>query len=333
MPNSGNSEHRAMGWAAIGGALMGVGALAGISLGVWAAGSHLWSDVYFLAGFVAALVLTLLGFYVLIAEFIGGAGPVSFPLPPTRLERAQRRSRIRENARYPKRSGAEADHEREQRLVALYREGEQARARILLSGALIAGDLLYGRASQRQVEREQWARDWDRRVLDALADDARPKWAAAGTLPASKLDYVTTIAGVRTFLAEKLACLREIISGSGADQSKPPKSELTSSLAHAEIKQCELRPREPYLEQAISTGENFARLILQAQLQRSGRGPTAESRRQLYNLAASVDAWGQANRAPDQAPRYSGDVSADLDRLQVFVATELARLRTGREGK
>lgn len=76
-----------MGWAAIGGALMGVGALASISFGLWGAGSHLWADVYFLAGFAAALLLGLLGFYVLIAEFIGNVGPVTLWLPPTRHER------------------------------------------------------------------------------------------------------------------------------------------------------------------------------------------------------------------------------------------------------
>ncbi|HEY2767239.1 MAG TPA: hypothetical protein VGI76_03225 [Solirubrobacteraceae bacterium] len=207
-------EHRAMGWAAIGGALMGVGALAGISLGVWGAGAHLWSDDYFLAGFAAALLLTLLGFYVLIAEFIGGVGPIKFPLPPTRFERAQQRAQRRKPVERTKQSAtgpgilpAEAD----QRLVALYREGEQLRARILLSGASIPSDLVYGRASQRQVEGEQWARNWDERVLDALAADLRQKWTDAGMLPIDKLDYVTTIAGVRAFLGKKLECLREII--------------------------------------------------------------------------------------------------------------------------
>jgi hypothetical protein len=80
-----------MGWAAIGGALMGVGALAGISLGVWGAGSHLWSDDYFWAGFLAALILAPLGFYVLIAEFIGNIGPITLRLPATRYEREAKR--------------------------------------------------------------------------------------------------------------------------------------------------------------------------------------------------------------------------------------------------
>jgi len=85
MPNSENrSEHRAMGWAAIGGALVTIGGTVGAGLAFWGATSHLWGDDYFLAGFVVACLLTALGVYVLVAEFIGG-----LPLPPTRYERAQ----------------------------------------------------------------------------------------------------------------------------------------------------------------------------------------------------------------------------------------------------
>ena|ERR1700680_3624207 len=80
VPNG--SEHRALGWASIGGALVGVGALAGVSFGLWGAGEHLWGDDYFLAGFAASLLITMLGLYVLLAEFIGGIGPIRLPLPP-----------------------------------------------------------------------------------------------------------------------------------------------------------------------------------------------------------------------------------------------------------
>ena len=81
------SEHRATGWAAIGGALVAIGAPTGLGLGLYGASSHLWGHEVFLAGFILACVLTTIGVYVLIAEFIGGIGPLRFPLPPTRLER------------------------------------------------------------------------------------------------------------------------------------------------------------------------------------------------------------------------------------------------------
>lgn len=76
-----------MGWAAIGGASVSIGAAIGAALGIWGASSHLWGDDYFLAGFALACLLMTIGVYVLIAEFFGGVGPLRFPLPPTRHER------------------------------------------------------------------------------------------------------------------------------------------------------------------------------------------------------------------------------------------------------
>jgi hypothetical protein len=191
------SEHRAMAWASIGGAAVVIGATAGVGLAVWGATSHLWSDDLFVAGFVVACAMTALGLYVLIAEFIGGIGPLRFPLPPTRHEREAKHALPSGSAPLPLSSGAgtsppahapqivhvptshyqagklvaqhsrvadvaspapeegqsapsDTDRELEQRLVALYREGEQLRAHLLLSGTLILGDLVHGRASQRQ---------------------------------------------------------------------------------------------------------------------------------------------------------------------------------------
>jgi hypothetical protein len=83
------SEHRAMAWTAIGGALVAIGVPVGVGLAMWGATSHLWGDGFFLAGFIGACLLVALGVYVLVAEFIGGIGPLSFPLPRTRHERAQ----------------------------------------------------------------------------------------------------------------------------------------------------------------------------------------------------------------------------------------------------
>lgn len=78
-----------MAWTAIGGALVAIGVPVGVGLAMWGATSHLWSDEFFLAGFIVACLLTALGVYVLIAEFFGGMGPIRFPLPPTRHERAE----------------------------------------------------------------------------------------------------------------------------------------------------------------------------------------------------------------------------------------------------
>lgn len=85
-----------MGWAAIGGALVVIGASVGAALATWGAGSHLWGDDAFLAGFAAAAALTGLGVYALVGEFIGG-----LPLPPTRYERSRAapRQAEREDAR------------------------------------------------------------------------------------------------------------------------------------------------------------------------------------------------------------------------------------------
>jgi hypothetical protein len=74
-----------------------------------------------------------------------------------------------------------------ERLTTLYYEGEQLRARILLSASALPSDFLQGTANQRQVARERLAQGWDKRVLNALADDSRPKWIAAGVLPKHKL--------------------------------------------------------------------------------------------------------------------------------------------------
>jgi len=97
-------------------------------------------------------------------------------------------------------------------LVDLYEEGERLRAWLLTSSAFLPGDLLRGAARKRQVERERVARDWDRRVHDALPEAARARWSEAGTLAAHPLDHVSTITGVREFIADKLKCLREIVS-------------------------------------------------------------------------------------------------------------------------
>jgi hypothetical protein len=105
-------------------------------------------------------------------------------------------------------------------LVTLFHEGERLRASILWSGAAILGDLMRGAARQKQIERERLARDWDRRVREALPEQARAGWTAAGTLPERTLEHVTTINGVREFLAAKLLCLKEIVADERAQQTQ-----------------------------------------------------------------------------------------------------------------
>jgi hypothetical protein len=86
--SEGGSGHRAQAWAAIGAALVGLGAVGGGSLATVGASSHLWGDDVFLAGFAFACLLVALGVYTLVGEFIGG-----LPLPATRQERVDRRQR------------------------------------------------------------------------------------------------------------------------------------------------------------------------------------------------------------------------------------------------
>ena len=81
-----DSEHRAQAWAALGAALVGLGAVGAGTLATVGASAHLWADATFLAGFALACLLVALGVYALVGEFIGG-----LPLPPTRRERERRR--------------------------------------------------------------------------------------------------------------------------------------------------------------------------------------------------------------------------------------------------
>lgn len=123
-------------------------------------------------------------------------------------------------ATLPPRSTRPGDSQVEERLVTLYREGEQLQARIFWSGLSIVSDLIQGTASQRQIERERLARDWDGRVLDVLPEGSRAEWITTA-FPAHKLDPASTIVGVRSFLATKLASLKEIISR--LDAKEPPR--------------------------------------------------------------------------------------------------------------
>jgi hypothetical protein len=108
------------------------------------------------------------------------------------------------------------------RLAASYQEGEQLRASLLCSFSWIPGDVIRGAASRRQVEREQWAREWDRRVSDLLPEAARLEWAACSPLPTghptrSLIEPTSNIAGVRGHLADRLTCLKDIIGRLEAD--------------------------------------------------------------------------------------------------------------------
>ncbi len=237
-----------------------------------------------------------------------------------------------------------------ERLVAFYREGERLRASIAWSILAIPGDLVHGTANQRQVAREQLARDWDGRVLAALRDDSRPDWIAAATLAEHKLDPASTIVGVRGFLATKLACLKEIIRELPFDPPAPsPRSGELSSADRIRIaRETEARIartiHDPTLraldasskaaaqpEHALKAGNDLLRLILQAELQDT---PSAKAREILYhNLAATVEAWVRGIGSTEEVQRASGDPGADLARLKVLVQSELARVRVRQEQK
>jgi hypothetical protein len=88
MANDADSEHRAQAWASLGATLAGIGGVGAGTLATVGAGSHLWGDDSFLAGFAFACLLVALGVYALVGEFIGG-----LPLPATRHEREERRRR------------------------------------------------------------------------------------------------------------------------------------------------------------------------------------------------------------------------------------------------
>ncbi len=72
----------------LGAALVAIGGVSAGTLASVGAGSHLWGDDVFLAGFAFACLLVALGVYVLVGEFIA-----NLPLPPTRHEREERRQR------------------------------------------------------------------------------------------------------------------------------------------------------------------------------------------------------------------------------------------------
>ncbi len=151
------SEHRALGWASIGGALVSVGALAGVSFGLWGAGEHLWGDDYFLAGFAASLLIAMLGLYVLLAEFIGGIGPVRLPLPLTRREREAKQAQIRQEP--DSATGLRSDKTASQR----------SPLEAWLEGRIEAHDMIVReRAVREEREYQEQMGDWDTQNVNEL---------------------------------------------------------------------------------------------------------------------------------------------------------------------
>jgi hypothetical protein len=186
MSNEANPDHRAIGWAAIGGTLAGIGAPSGVALAIWGASSHLWGDDYFLAGFAFACLLTTVGVYVLVAEFIGNVGPITLRLPPTRYEREAKRpasegglrvvipprpaipqsGEVRPGNVYRRtmtyadtmRSQREAElsEQREREAQQRQRDAAQARAEVQLATALRSGHVLRGRGHGQSALGLQW---------------------------------------------------------------------------------------------------------------------------------------------------------------------------------
>lgn len=101
------------------------------------------------------------------------------------------------------------------------------------------------------------------------------------------------------------------------------------SLSHTEAFASQLLQERKRHEHWVKTGEEFARMILQAELQDEG---SSNGRQTLvYNLVARIEAWARTIGATNESPKFSGDPGTDLARLKVFVARELARLHTERE--
>lgn len=177
-----------MAWATVGTVLTAISAPVGTALAIWGAASHLWGDSYFLAGFAASCALTALGLYALIGEFFGGIGPLPFPLPPTRHERAARnepaaelrllvprgpipRVSPRSHGRTPEIQRihdqlAQAHvREREQRLAQLQRQAEGQ-----LAAALRSGHLLHAAGSQPSPLQVQWRAQTQTLVKELFGD-------------------------------------------------------------------------------------------------------------------------------------------------------------------
>jgi hypothetical protein len=167
-----------MGWAAIGGVLAGIGAPVGAALAVWGASSHLWGDDYFLAGFSLACLLTTVGVYVLVAEFIGEIGPLKLRLPRTRYEREAERETPLQRARAhvdAARARQEAEVNRLRAREQDARQRQREDAAIWINGRREEGNaMLTGWPSMRNVPmRCADAVRWEQATYDGLAEHAR----------------------------------------------------------------------------------------------------------------------------------------------------------------
>jgi hypothetical protein len=100
-------------------------------------------------------------------------------------------------------------------------------------------------------------------------------------------------------------------------------------LSQTEAFAAQLLQKRRQREHWIKTGEDLALLILRAE----GQDEDSSKGRQalIYNLAARIESWARTSGVPDEAPKFSGDPAADLARLKVFVARELARLHADQE--
>jgi hypothetical protein len=192
-----------MGWAAIGGALVVIGAAVGVPLAIWGATSHLWSDGYFLAGFVGGCVLACLGLYVLVAEFIA-----DLPLPATRHERRARRLA---QSSPPRPWQREVVSRLQENLSRVTSEQQQDRARRearelanLLAELHVEGQALRNVPAHEQTAAPQW----DGKVRAELTPSARrfvPEWDAVAPL------LTTDGPKIVAFLDAKLSLLLRII--------------------------------------------------------------------------------------------------------------------------
>jgi hypothetical protein len=79
-------------------------------------------------------------------------------------------------------------------------------------------------------------------------------------------------------------------------------------------------------ERAIERGSELVGLIFQAELRSETAGSDKAMGIAFYNLAAMVEAWVRGIGSTEAVPKFSGDPGADLARLKVLAAAELAGL-------
>lgn len=308
-PNT--SEHRAMGWAAIGAALIAIGLAAAGTLAAY----NRWSNDVFLAAFALAWSFVAGGIYVLFAEFV----VTYLPLPLTRRER--------EASREQPPDAPPAAEPAQEAPVAVSRdeislaERQFASARILAGGLTGPPSRVPAAACEQELETLRvagsglplsgdlpgrlgvWSADCERWLGYRLDADEQQRFRNAGTdLPAAgeleaKLDYL------RDELWPKVR------AGYWAPPATP-----------------EPQLSEQARRSAIKEGENILRGILQLEISPPVKFQHAQELT-FYEVGALIERWARRIKLDEDVPKFTGDFLADLPRLKLIVQTGLTQLR------